>query len=196
MVYELNFLSKAADRQKRKRVRRLTAIIYVAVWLFSGYVLLQVYMTQKYMANVYQSRVSSVEKEIAQIEPRTLFLEKKIARRNQLRKQAPLYVQSYNRPSSWYARLLDITKLLPYDLILTKIAYHPTDKKNSPEITIDGYMIIQSDKQDIFMVDQLRAALEESLPTKSLYSKLRIENNKIYKEKDNLKLVFTVGYYQ
>jgi hypothetical protein len=150
------------------------------------------------MANVYQMRLTKIEKRISAIEPRILFLENKIMKRNKLRQQASLYVQENNRPSIWYARLVSLAELLPPDLILTKIAFNSGHGKNpeAPEITIDGYMIIEGTDQDIFAVDDLRTTLSESLPTKFTYSKLLVENNRIYKEEENLKLAFSLGYYR
>jgi len=150
------------------------------------------------MANVYQTRVSKIERKISNIEPRVLFLENKIAERNRLRNLASLHVQENSRPSVWYARLVDLTRLLPPDLILTRVSYDPPEKKdkNKPDMTIDGYMIIKGNEQEIYAVDDLRSALSESLPTKFTYSRVVVENNRIYKEENNLKLVFSLGYYQ
>ena len=198
MRYRLNFSSPAVDKQKRRLLRRFTTIIYILVCIFSGYVLFQIYSTQLYMANVYQTRVSEIEKKISNIEPRVLFLENKIAERNRLRNLASLHVQENSRPSVWYARLVDLTRLLPPDLILTRVLYDPPEKKdkNKPDMTIDGYMIIKGNEQEIYAVDDLRSALSESLPTKFTYSRVVVENNRIYKEENNLKLVFSLGYYQ
>lgn len=198
MRYRLNFSSPAVDKQKRRVIRRFTTIIYMLAWIFSGYVLFQIYSTQLYMANVYQTRVSEIEKKISNIEPRVLFLENKIAERNRLRNLASLHVQENSRPSVWYARLVDLTRLLPPDLILTRVSYDPPEKKdkNKPDMTIDGFMIIRGNEQEIYAVDDLRSALSESLPTKFTYSRVVVENNRIYKEENNLKLVFSLGYYQ
>lgn len=198
MRYQLNFMSTAADRQKRRKIRRYTSVLYLLIWGFSAFVLFQVYSTQLFMANVYKSRTTKMERKISNIEPRILFLERKITERNRLRQQASLYVQENNRPAVWMARLADLAQLLPADLILTKIAYNFKKKSASkkPEILVDGYMIIEGEEQDIFAVDNLRAALAESLPNNFTYSKLLVENNHVYKEKDKLKLVFTLGYYK
>lgn len=198
MKYQLNFSSPAVDKQKRKTMQQLTAIVYTVIWIFSGYVLFQVYSTQHYMTDVYQSRVSEIEKKISSIEPRVLFLEKRIAERNLLRNQADLYAQVRSRPSVWYARLIDLSRVLPPDLILTEVSYEWSDDKNNknPEMTVDGYMIIRGNNQEIFAVDDLRATLSESIPTKYTYSKLLVENNRIFKEDENLKLVFSLGYYR
>ena len=198
MRYRLNFSSPSVDKQKRRVILRFTTILYIMVCIFSGYVLFQVYNTQNYMANVYQTHVSEIERKISEIEPRVLFLENKIAERNRLLNQASLYVQENSRPSVWYARLVDLARLLPPDLILTKVMYDPPEKKDpaKPDITIDGYMIITGNEQEIFAVDDLRSTLAESLPTKFNYTKLQVESNRIYKEEDYLKLVFSLGYYR
>lgn len=198
MRYQLNFLSTAADQQKKNKIRRFTSLLYLLIWSFSGYVMYQVYSTQLFMANIYKNQTAKMERRISNIEPRILFLEKKIIDRNRMRQQTSFYIQETKRPGVWMARLADLSQSLPPDLILTKIVYHPKNipAANEPEILVDGYMIIKGENQDIFAVDNLRATLANSLPNTFTYSKLLVENSHVYKEKGKLKLDFTLGYYQ
>ena len=198
MRYRLNFSSPAVDKRKRTLIRRITGGFYLLLWIFSAYVLFQVYSTGRFMANTFQAKISKIEKKISNIEPRALFLEREISERNRLGKQASLYIQEEKRPSVWYARLFELAGLLPPDLVLTKIAYLPPEKQDDkkPEITLDGFTVLRGNEQDVFAVDDFRSALSESLPTTFTYSKLLVDRNRIYKEKDNLKLVFSLGYYR
>lgn len=198
MHYLLNFLSTSADKQKKTKLRRNTSLLYFLILSFSGYVMYQVYSTQLFMANIYKNYTAKIEKRISDVEPRILFLEKKIGDRNKMRKQTSFYFQETKRPGVWVARLADLSQSLPADLILTQIVYHAKDILNAddPDILVDGYMIIEGEDQDIFAVDNLRATLANSLPNSFTYSKLLVEKSHVYKEKEKLKLDFTLGYYQ
>lgn len=180
MRYQLNFSQSSVDKHKRHAIRRYTGISYGLIWVFSGYVLFQIYTTQRFMAGVYQDRVEEIEQKISQIEPRALFLEKRIARKNRLGNLASLYVQESHRPSVWYVRLFDLARLLPSELVVSKIAYTPG---KGPELTVDGHMFIEGSDQDVFAVDDFRAALSESIPSSFSYPRLKVEKNHLSRKK-------------
>ncbi|MFQ6675712.1 MAG: hypothetical protein ACE5LH_05135 [Fidelibacterota bacterium] len=198
MRYRLNFSRSSVDKHKRHAIRRYTGLTYLLVLLFSGYVLFQIYTTQRFMAGVYQERVEQIEKRIGQIEPRALFLEKMIAQKNRLGNLASLYVQENTRPSVWYARLFDLARLLPPELVVSRITFAPASGPGGagPELTVDGQMIIKGGEQNVFAVDDFRAALAESIPSTFTYPRLKVEKNRIFKEEDNLKLIFSLGFYR
>lgn len=198
MRYSLNFLSTTADRQRRVHYRRVTSLLYSLLWLVTAVVFLNVYGSLSYVANVFQRQSGSLGQQISSIEPRVLFLEKKVAERNRFANNIPLYLQAHDRPAVWYARLSEIAGLLPADLVVSRISYDPERAKtvkDAPAISIDGYMVIKDKSQDIFAVDDYRAMLSEATTTQDAFSKLVVKNNRIYKDADNLRLTYTLGYY-
>jgi len=204
MEYQLNFLSTTADRRTRLRMRNFTAVLYLIIFFATAYVMFQIYATQKYMADVYELRVKEVESRIANVEPRMLFLERKIGIRNRLRNQTDLFLQPANRPSVWRQTLIDIAEALPPELAITKIqsfrhkksARNQKNQESQPDLLIEGYTYLQGGNRDILSVDNFRAALLYSLPISQNYPEIKVENNRIFKEDENLKLVFALGFYQ
>ncbi|NOZ08295.1 MAG: hypothetical protein GXO91_05390, partial [FCB group bacterium] len=69
-------------------------------------------------------------------------------------------------------------------------------KEDVPEIRIDGYMVFKNKTQDIYSVDEYREKLIASATMEPVYSKIDILNNRIYKDEDNLKLIFSLGYFE
>jgi hypothetical protein len=152
------------------------------------------------MAQVFEGLNSDIEGKISSVEPRMLFLERKIGVRNRLRKESDIFLQPKTRPAVWRKILIDITKALPPDLVITKIfsraKVKANKKKTGPDLTIEGYTYIEGGNRDILSVDNFRGNLLFSLPLSTLYSDIKVENNRIYKEEDRLKLVFSLGLYE
>ncbi len=201
MEFQLNFLSTTADRRSRLRLRNFTGIIYLIIFVGTVYVMYQIYSTQKYMADVYELRVSEIEQRIASVEPRMLFLERKIGIRNRLKAQSKVFLQPENRASIWKMTLIDMTKALPPELAITKViatrkAKNPQQRNEGPSMTIEGFTYLQGGNRDILSVDNFRSELLYSLPISENFKEIKVENNRIYKEDENLKLVFALGLYR
>ncbi len=202
MEFQLNFLSKTADERVRKHLKRFSLLIYLLIFGATLFILYRTHQSQAYMAEVFEELNSGIEGKISSVEPRMLFLERKIGVRNRLRKQSEIFLQPKTRPSVWRKTLVDITKALPPDLVITKIfsiSDGKTKKKSKvvgPDLTIEGYTYIEGSNRDILSVDNFRGNLLFSLPISTNYSDIKVENNRIYKEDDRLKLVFSIGLYR
>ena len=198
MRYSLNFLSTTADRQRRIHYQRVSSLLYGLIWLVTVVIFLNVYGSLSYITGVFQRQYRSVGQQINSIEPRVMFLENRVAARSRALKNMPLYLQEKQRPIIWYARLSEIANLLPSDLVISRISYdseRAVKAKDTPEILIDGYMVIKDKAQDIFAVDDYRAALSDAVTTRDAYSRLVVKNNRIYKDADHMRLTYTLGYY-
>ena len=201
MELQLNFLSSTADERVKRHMKRFSFLLYVIIFGATLFILLRTHESQAYMAHVFEGLNADIEGKISSVEPRMLFLERKIGVRNRLRKQSDIFLQPQSRPSVWRKMLIDITKALPPDLVITKIhsktAVQAKNKKVvTPDLTIDGYTYIEGGNRDILSVDNFRSNLLFSLPISTLYSDIKVENNRIYKEEDKLKLVFSLGLYR
>ncbi len=201
MEYQLNFLSTTADERVKKHLKRFTLLLYLIVFSVTLFILYRTHESQTYMAQVFEGLNADIEGKITSVEPRMLFLERKIGIRNRLRKQSDVFLQPRARPSIWRKMLVDITTALPPDLVITKIFSNPeveSKKKtpNVPDLTIEGYTYIEGNTRDILSVDNFRGNLLFSLPISEIYSTIKVENNRIYKEEDRLKLVFSLGLYE
>ncbi len=197
MYYRLNFITTTADQWKRKRIKRFAISIYIIFSCFTGFVLYQSYDSFDYMARVLSEKVTQVKQEISNIEPRILLLKKKIEKRDQMLQQIKFYTQFERRPSLWHARLLEIANKLPSKMVLDRISYIPTNSKGSNktrELTISGHILIRDSERDIHMVDQFRSNLAESQYFHSVYDQVYLKDNNIYKEKDDLKLTFSMVF--
>ena len=191
MEYQLNFLSSTADERVRRHLKRFSFLLYVIIFGATIFILVRTHESQAYMAQVFEGLNSDIEGKISSVEPRMLFLERKIGVRNRLRKESDVFLQPSARPSVWRKILIDITKALPPDLVITKIfskAEVKTNKKKDtgPDLTIEGYTYIEGGNRDILSVDNFRGNLLFSLPLSTLYSDIKVENNRIYKEEDRL----------
>ena len=201
MEFQLNFLSSTADERVKRHLKRFSFLLYVIIFGATIFILVRTHESQAYMAQVFEGLNSDIEGKISSVEPRMLFLERKIGVRNRLRKESDVFLQPKARPAVWRKILIDITKALPPDLVITKIMSKPevrTNKKNSggPDLTIEGYTYIEGGNRDILSVDNFRGNLLFSLPLSTLYQDIKVENNRIYKEEDRLKLVFSLGLYR
>jgi len=201
MELQLNFLSTTADERVRRHLKRFSLLLYVIIFSATLFILFRTHESQTYMAQVFEGLNADIEGKISSVEPRMLFLERKIGVRNRLRKQAILFLQPKARPSVWRKTLIDITKALPPDLVITKIFSKPETKNRNqkgvtPALTIEGYTYIEGSNRDILSVDNFRSNLLFSLPISTNFSDIKVENNRIYKEEDRLKLVFSLGLYE
>ncbi|MEE9166149.1 MAG: hypothetical protein V3U24_01590, partial [Candidatus Neomarinimicrobiota bacterium] len=100
--------------------------------------------------------------------------------------------------SVWYARLIDLARRLPENVILTEISFRPVleEGENKPEVTINGNMVMRGKTDDITPLDNLRISLLESIPMAFRYSRLQVESNSFLEEKSNTKIVFSLGFYR
>ena len=202
MELQLNFLSSTADERVKRHLKRFTLLLYVIVFSATLFILYRTHESQTYMAQVFEGLNSDIEGKISSVEPRMLFLERKIGVRNRLRKQANLFLQPKARPSVWRKTLIDIANALPPDLVITKIFSKPDNKTKKakkgegPTLTIEGYTYIEGSNRDILSVDNFRSNLLFSFPISENFSDIKVENNRIYKEEDRLKLVFSLGLYE
>jgi hypothetical protein len=200
MEFQLNFLSTTADQRVKRHLKRFSLLLYVIIFGATLFILLRTHQSQIYMAEVFEGINAGIEGKISSVEPRMLFLERKIGVRNRLHKQSDLFLQPKNRPSVWRKMLVDITKALPPDLVISKIISKPNNliKKDqgAPALTIEGFTYIEGGNRDILSVDNFRSNLLFSLPISNNYSEIKVENNRIYKEDDRLKLVFSLGLYK
>lgn len=174
------------------------------IWIFSIFVLFNMYRSIKYKAHIYEVKVAQTESNVLKTQPDLLYLNKLVGQRNKLKSRLSLFVQEKHRPSIWKARLYDIASMLPSDLVLSEIQFKPhneseeTKKKDQdvPEITIDGFMVFKNETQDIYSVDEFKDKLVLSSTTEPVYSKIDVTKNRIYKDDDELKLIFSLGYFQ
>lgn len=200
MELQLNFLSSTADKRVKRHIKNFSLLIYIIIFVASLFVIYRTHQSQMYMADVFENLNQDIESKIANVEPRMLFLERKIGVRNRLRRQSDLFLQPKTRPSVWRKTLIDITNALPPDLVITKIFSKPTTGKNKnkqgPTLTIEGFTYIEGSNRDILSVDNFRSNLLFSLPISELYSDIKVEDNRIYKEDERLKLIFTLGIYE
>jgi len=200
MELQLNFLSSTADKRVKRHIKNFSLLIYIIIFTASLFVIYRTHQSQMYMADVFENLNADIESKIANVEPRMLFLERKIGVRNRLRRQSDLFLQPKTRPSVWRKTLIDITNALPPDLVITKIYSRPTTGKNKnkkgPALTIEGFTYIEGSNRDILSVDNFRSNLLFSLPISTLYSDIKVEDNRIYKEDERLKLIFTLGIYE
>lgn len=200
MELQLNFLSSTADKRVKRHIKNFSLLIYIIIFTASLFVIYRTHQSQMYMADVFENLNADIESKIANVEPRMLFLERKIGVRNRLRRQSDLFLQPKTRPSVWRKTLIDITNALPPDLVITKIFSKPTTGKNKnkkgPTLTIEGFTYIEGSNRDILSVDNFRSNLLFSLPISELYSDIKVEDNRIYKEDERLKLIFTLGIYE
>ena len=201
MEFQLNFLSTTADERVKRHLKRFTFLVYFIIFGATLFVLYRTHQSQTYMAEVFEGLNTGIEGKISSVEPRMLFLERKIGVRNRLRKQSLLFLQPRNRPAVWRKTLVDITKALPPDLVITNI-FTKVEKKGKkkkiggPDLTIEGFTYIEGGNRDILSVDNFRSNLLFSLPISNNYSDIKVENNRIHKEEDRLKLVFSLGLYE
>ncbi|NQV14132.1 hypothetical protein HQ531_01645 [bacterium] len=200
MEFQLNFLSTTADQRVRQHLKRFSFFVYILIFAVTLFILFRTHQSQTYMATVFEELNEDIESKITRVEPRMLFLERKIGVRNKLRSQAQLFLQPRTRPSVWRKTLIDITKALPPDLVITKIfsraATTKKKTKSGPTLTIEGFTYIEGGNRDILSVDNFRSNLLFSLPISTNFSDIKVENNRIYKEEDRLKLVFSLGLYE
>ncbi len=201
MEYQLNFLSTTADERVKKHLKRFSLLVYFIIFGVTLFILFRTHESQTYMAQVFEGLNADIEGKITSVEPRMLFLERKIGVRNRLRKLSDVFLQPKARPSIWRKMLVDITTALPPDLVITKIFSNPEPQgkkkaANTPDLTIEGYTYIEGNNRDILSVDNFRGNLLFSLPISELYPTIKVENNRIYKEEDRLKLVFSLGLYE
>ena len=129
MELQLNFLSSTADQRVKKHPKNFSILVYLIIFGATLFVIIRTHQSQLYMSEVFEELNSDIEGKISNVEPRMLFLERKIGVRNRLRKQSNLFLQPKNRPSVWRKTLIDITNALPPDLVVTKIFSKPTTGK-------------------------------------------------------------------
>jgi len=197
MHYHLNFITTTADQWKRKRIQRFAIYIYFIFSCVTGFVLYKLYDSFDYMASVLSEKVAQVKQEISDIEPHVLLLEKKIEKRNQMLQQIKFYTQFEQRSSLWHARLLEIANKLPSEMVLDRISYTPANREGSnktPEFTIAGHLLIRDSERDIHMVDYFRSNIAESPYFQAVYDHVYLRDNTIYKEKNDLKLTFSMVF--
>ncbi len=197
MYYRLNFITTTADQWKRKRIQRFAIYIYFVLSCVTGFVLYKLYDSFDYMANVLNEKVTHVKQEINDIEPRILLLEKKIENRNQMLQQLKFYTQFEKRPSLWHARLLEIAEKLPPEIVLDNISYIQAKSDGSNQnhdFTIKGHLLINDSEHDIHKVDYFRSSLAESQYFQTVYDHVYLTDNNIYKEKNDLKLTFSMVF--
>jgi len=202
MEYQLNFLSSTADERVKRHLKRFSFLVYVIIFGATIFILVRTHESQAYMAQVFEGLNNDIEGKISSVEPRMLFLERKIGNRNRLRRDSDIFLQPQKRPAVWRKMLIDINKALPPDLVITKIYSRVETKANKkkkvkgPDFMIEGYTYIEGGNRDILSVDNFRSNLLFSLPISTLYSEIKVENNRIYKEEDQLKLIFALGLYE
>jgi len=200
MEYQLNFLSSTADERVKRHLKRFSLLLYAIIFGVTIFILVRTHESQTYMAHVFEGLNADIEGKISSVEPRMLFLERKIGVRNRLRKDSDIFLQPEKRPAVWRKMLIDITKALPPDLVITKVFSKAETKgkkkAEGPDVSIEGYTYIEGGNRDILSVDNFRSNLLFSLPISTLYSEIKVENNRIYKEEDRLKLIFALGLYK
>ena len=154
---QLNFLTTTADKRVKLHLKRFSLLIYLIIFVSTLAVLYRTHQSQAYMAEVFEDLNQGIEGKISSVEPRMLFLERKIGVRNRLRRQSDLFLQPKSRPSVWKKTLVDITKALPPDLVITRIFSRPESKSKKktegPLLTIEGHTYIEGSNRDILSVD-------------------------------------------
>lgn len=174
------------------------SVFYISLCLFSLILLYQTYESRSFIADVFDNRAYKLQEKISELEPRILFLENRSAERNRLSNQISFFTQENHRPSTWYARLFELSRILPANGILTKISFNPQQEEweNYAEISLDGFLRIKGKEKDIKPLENYRISLSESLPLKFTYPDLQVDSSNFIEEKNNIKLLFSLGFYR
>jgi Na+-transporting NADH:ubiquinone oxidoreductase subunit NqrB len=95
MEYQLNFLSSTADERVKRHLKRFSFLLYLIIFGATIFILVRTHESQTYMAHVFEGLNADIEGKISSVEPRMLFLERKIGVRNRLRKESDIFLHSY-----------------------------------------------------------------------------------------------------
>ncbi len=195
MHYRLNFTTTTADRLKLRKFRRYTWLVYCLIFATTATLLFRTGYGYHQMYSNLKSYQSSLRSELAEIQPRVTYLERLIDKRNQLNEQFDFYNQVDRKPAVLAARIGKITKTLPNQVILDQIRFDvDSDPRGQiePGFTVDGHLNILSDRQNIQVVDTYRSVLTDDLLWYG-FDAISLRNNHIYKDLENLKLIFSLG---
>jgi len=180
-----------------KKYKRISLSAFGTLFLFSTYLVFQIFYSQQYMVNIYLDKSRIIGEKISRIEPRAKFLEKKINERNGLNKKMGIFLQKNDRVSAWVPRLMDLANLLPPDVIIKKIVYKKEKTPvTSPDLVVYGEHILQKDKQDFDILNMMTNTWENSFALSEIFQNIEILENKILKEGTDIKITFSIGFFR
>ena len=192
----LNFLNTSTKIEEIKRYKRISGSSFILIFVFSLYIVGHIFFTQYFMVDAYRSRLSNIHKKINAIEPRVKFLEAKLGERTGLNNSLGDFTLIEKRPKVWVPRLLEISNLLPGDVLLTKISYQqPKFIKNDPALIIHGEHILKKGEQDYNFLDEIINNWNSSRSLPRYFKSIKILENNIIKEKDDIKITFSIGFF-
>jgi len=194
---KLNFLNTSSRMDEIKKYKRISLSAFGTLFLFSTYLVFQIFYSQQYMVNIYLDKSRIIGEKISRIEPRAKFLEKKINERNGLNKKMGIFLQKNDRVSAWVPRLMDLANLLPPDVIIKKIVYKKEKTPvTSPDLVVYGEHILQKDKQDFDILNMMTNTWENSFALSEIFQNIEILENNILKEGTDIKITFSIGFFR
>jgi len=193
---ELNLLGHKAIIRKEEKIKFSIIFLYVAIWCFSIFILINIYTTNSYMYSMYRKEAKQISSALSSVEPkfsRIQFLYNKYKR---IESKENIYRKSFYRPGNCLNKMILISEAIPDNITLDQLSVNPnaTSKKDE-KIKLSGVIIIDEGLSSLQRLNRFKNNLESNTNLMKDFTKVEINENKISRENKEPMMSFIIRIF-
>jgi len=193
---ELNLLGHKAIIRKEEKIKFSIIFLYVAIWCFSIFILINIYKTNSYMYSMYRKEAEKISSALSSVEPkfsRIQFLYNKYKR---IESKENIYRKSFYRPGNCLNKMISISEAIPDNITLDQLSVNPnaTSKKDE-KIKLSGVIIIDEGLSSLQRLNRFKNNLESNTNLMKDFTKVEINENKISRENKEPMMSFIIRIF-
>jgi len=193
---ELNLLGHKAIIRKEEKIKFSIIFLYVAIWCFSIFILINIYKTNSYMYSMYRKEAEKISSALSSVEPkfsRIQFLYNKYKR---IESKENIYRKSFYRPGNCLNKMISISEAIPDNITLDQLSVNPnaTSKKDE-KIKLSGVIVIDEGLSSLQQLNSFKNNLESNTNLMKDFTKVEINENKISRENKEPMMSFIIRIF-
>ncbi|MEA3499631.1 MAG: hypothetical protein U9R41_01225 [Candidatus Marinimicrobia bacterium] len=193
---ELNLLGKAANKKKQRKLKFSIIFLYIAIWYFSIFILINIYETNSYMFSRYKNETDKISSELASTRSKLARIQFLYNKYKKIKLKENTYIESLYRPGKWLNKMISISKAIPDNITLDKLSVNPNATSIKDEkIILSGTVAIGEGINSLKQLNSFENNLKSNISLMKDFTKVEIKENEIITKDNRSIMSFSVGIF-
>ena len=177
---ELNLLGNTAIQKKQRILKFSIIFLYIAIWGFSIFILINIYQTNFYMYTMYKKEADKISSELSSVRPKFARIQFLYDKYKKIELKENNYRESFYRPGNWLNKMVLISKAIPDNITLAGLSVNSNPKsKKDEKIQMNGAITIDEELSGLRQLDMFKDNLESNDLLMKDFTKVEVNENNI-----------------
>jgi hypothetical protein len=188
----INLLGNTQLLKKQRRLKFTLSMAYIMLWLFSGFTLLHIHQTNRYISTIYMKEINHIGSEIIGQSPKYQRIKYLYQQKSKWESTIADYQQKIHHPQIWLSKMIALSQLTPNNIRLNKLntTTHP---KNKEFMTFNGIAIIDADNSGSMQLNDYKTDLNKNAGFMDQLSSVSLVETRIEKSKNEPVMFFSMA---